>query len=506
MPHNKIGDAPRAAFMRRNVHTTLNKLWATLIALTAATFAAVAQPNMFATSECSKALEDVFRIDAEAFAKDIKAVSQSSRDGMAKRAFLTEYMALMRYTAANNKENYDAFFKASDAAFTAASGSTYKDNLNCWLHIHKCMVYIYDGSLVSGGIQFWKSYRSFKSAESKYPGYEGQLPLRGIYNIILSQIPEKWKSLAGFFGFGDGNTSLGFKQIEQHRQNVGNIRGLRDEAVLFSFANMFFSFEQALPNDLMDAIRTNEAPVVRYAYILSCGRSQNGEAADKALDETTDVMYDRFPLLIHQRGKYALRRLSADECIKWATRFVNKYDGVSNKNGAYLEMAYAYMLKGDKTQAQRMIDKCLSITSDFDIDQRSHDEATRAMGTPLAMLRARLQFEYGHFAESEKTLKGYTPRQTDIAEWNFRMARANDKQGEQQQALTFYDKTIAASANSLRFFGPYAAVHAAEIYVERRDKKRAAEYTAKAKKLNNGEYKKELDQRIELTERAIKKL
>ncbi len=477
-----------------------------IIALTTATFAAVAQPNMFATSECSKAMEDVFSIDAEAFAKDIKAVSQTTRDGKAKHAFLTEYMALMKYAAANNKENYDAFFKASDAAFTAASGSSYKDNLNCWLHIHKCMVYIYDGSLVSGGIQFWKSYRSFKSAESKYPGYEGQLPLRGIYNVIFSQIPEKWKSLAGFLGFGEGNTALGFKQIEQHRQNVGGIRGLRDEAVLFSFANMFFSFEQTLPSDLMDVIRANKAPVVRYAYILSCGRSQNGEAADKALDETTDEMFDRFPLLIHQKGKYALRRQSADECIRWATRFVNKYDGVSNKNGAYLEMAYAYMLKGDKAQAQKMIDKCLSITSDFDIDQRSHDEASRAMNTPLPMLRARLQFEYGQFAESEQTLKGYTPHQTDIAEWNFRMARAKEKQGEMPQALGFYDKTIAASANSQRYFGPYAAVHAAEICVKQRDPKRAAEYTAKAKKMNNGEYKKELDQRIELTERAIKKM
>lgn len=505
MPQNLTKDIICATLRRGRARLTL-KIKIAIVALAASVTTASAQPNIFATSACSKAMEDVFRIDTEAFAKDINAVGQASKEDKAKYAFLTEYMALMKYTAANNKANYDAFFKASDAAFSAASGSKYRDNLESWLHIHKCMVYIYDGSLVSGGIQFWKSYRSFKSAESKYSGYEGQLPLRGIYNVIFSQIPEKWKSLAGFLGFGEGNTALGFKQIEQHRQQVGNTPGLRDEAVLFSFANMFFSFEQTLPSDLMDAIRTNEAPVVRYAYILSCGRSQNGEAADKALDETTDEMFDRFPLLIHQKGKYALRRLSADECILWANRFVSKYKGVSNKNGAYLEMTYAYRLKGDEAQAQKMVDKCLAIASDFDIDQRSHDEAQRAMDTPLAMLRARLQFEYGNFSESEQILKSFTPRQSDIAEWNFRMARAQDKQGEQQQALTFYDKTIAASANSQRFFGPYAAVHAAEIYVKWKNKQRATEYTTKARKLNNGEYKKELDQRIELTERAIKKL
>lgn len=475
-------------------------------ACTLHTPAAKAQTSQFADAACSEVMHDIFSIDEAAFAKHIAAVGTSSRDSRARTAFLREYMALMRYTAANNKKNYDNYLKASDAAFSAASGSTYEDNLLCWLHIHKCMVYIYDGSMVSGGIQFWKSYRSFKSAEAATPTYDGQIPLRGIYNIILSQIPEKWKGLAGLFGFGDGDTGLGFRQIEQYRQKVKDVKGLNDEAVLFSFANMFFSFEQNMPSDILEAIRTNEAPVVRYAYILSCGRSQNGEAAYQSLQETPESVMRRFPLLYHQKGKYALRRLEPDEAIKWGNRFAETYSGVSNKNGVYVDMAYAYMLKGDGASAKAMVDKCRSIKSDFDIDRRAYEESARVLGTPIKMLRARLLFEYGKFAEARAELDSYSPKAADLAEYYFRLGRIEDKTGDGAKAIGWYEKTIGVSGNSMRYFGPYAAVHAAEICLKSRDKAKAMTYLAKAKKLNNGEYKKELDQRIELTEREIGKL
>ena len=121
------------------------------------------------------------------------------------------------------------------------------------------------------------------------------------------------------------------------------------------------------------------------------------------------------------------------------------------------------------------------------------------------MLRARLQFEYGRFERSLQTLKSFSPTKADEAEYNFRMARAEDRLGNPSAAIGLYDATIARSAGSKRYFGPYAAVHAADICLARGDRRGAMGYLAKARQMNNGEYKKELDQRIELTERVAKK-
>lgn len=477
-----------------------NRLITMLLSLAAVAQWAWCQPNQFSDPAASKAFADVFLIDKAAFARDIAKVTDK-----AKAAYLREYMALMNYTAANSQENYDAYIDASDAAFDAADGSKYEDNLLCQLHMHKCMVYIYSGSLLSGGLQFWKSYRFFKEAEKKYPSYDGQMPLRGLYNILFAQIPEKWKSLKGLLGLGEGDTELGFRQIEQYRKKVEGVGGVGDEAVLFSFANMFFSHDQNLPGNLMEAIKVNEAPVIRYAYILSCGRCQNGEAAESSLDGTSEAIMNRFPLLLHQKGKYALRKEQPDEAIRWASRFVNAYHGVSNRNGAYLEMAYAYILKGDRAKARQMAEKCGTLGSDFDIDRRAIEEASRAMSVSEPMLRARLQFEYGRFERSLRTLKSFSPTKADRPEYNFRLARAEDRLGNLSAAIRLYDATIAQSAGSKRYFGPYAAVHAADICLARGDRRGALGYLAKAKQMNNGEYKKELDQRIELTERAARK-
>lgn len=454
--------------------------------------------GLLSDSAYARAFADVYKIDNAAFERSVGRVSNRAR-----AAFLREYMALMNYTAANSRENYDAYFRASDAAFDAADGSEFEANLLCQLHIHKCLVYLYDGSLLSGGIQFWKSYRQFKAAEDKYPAYDGQLPLRGLYNILLAQIPEKWKSLKGLLGLGEGDTAAGLRQIEAHRQRVGRTPGFADEALLFSFANMFFSHEQVLADTLLLAIRANETPVVRYAYVLSRGRVQDGAAASEAL-AASEEMARRFPLLYHQMGKYALRRLQPDETLRRASQFLSTYKGSSNRNWACLEMAYAYRLRGDNDSARRMVDRCLAIEPRFDIDKRARAEAALAMGLSVDMLRARLLFEYGRFAQSLEALRSFRPVEAEAAEHAFRTARAEDKLGDADEALRQYDRAIKLAAASTRYFAPYAAVHAADICMAKGDRAAALRYLATARSLNNGEYKKELDQRIELTERAVK--
>ncbi len=457
-----------------------------------------AQQVVFADDASQTAFADIYAIDNESFARHISSVTDR-----AKASFLREYMALMNYTAANTQANYDAYIAASDCAFDDVAKSAYAENLTCQLHIHKCMVYMYSGSMVSGGLQFWKSYRAFKQAEQKYPNYTGQLSFRGIYNILFSQIPEKWKTLKGLLGLPDGNLELGFKQVEQYRKAVATLRGVGDEALVFSFVNMFFSHDQNLTSELTKLIKQNPTAVVRYAYVLSCGQRQMGSEAEATLQATDTKTFDRFPLLYHQRAKYALRRVDTKNVIHWSHKFLDTYRGVSNKNNAYLQMAYAYLFMDNKAMAKQMVDKCLAVKSDFDIDRRSHEEAERLMKSDTTMLRARFLFEYGNFAESLRTLERHTPSKDDVVEHTFRRARANEKLGNKAVAIKQYDNVIALSQNDTRYFGPYSCVYVADLYLSSGDKTRALHYVDMAKKLNNGEYQKELDQRIELTRRAI---
>ena len=459
----------------------------------------LAESNVLSYPNHSAVLSAIYNYDDEAYFKAITHVSDK-----AIASYLAEYRALMIYTASNSNANYDLYMKASDAALSAVAKHKYEPTLTSNLQIHRCLVEMSNGSMIGGGIQFWKSYRSFKRGEDKIPTYDGQLMLRGIFDILLSQIPEKWKGVAGLFGFGDGNLVKGFEEIDEYHKRVKHIAGLNEESLLLTFANIFLSHEQRVSDKQRNELRSCKVPVVAYAYLLSCGRKCMGAEADEVLAQLPSETFQKFPLMLHQRAKYALRRLDPTKAIQYANEFIQTYKGYSCRNDAPLIKAYALLLNGKKTEALQQAQIAVQTPYRSDVDKRTFRDAEIFPTMNATIVKARFQFEYGNFNESLATLKSITPQNADRLEHTFRTARAEEKLGDTANALKHYNQTISLAQNSKRYFGPYAAVYAADIMLKQGNKKAALNYITTARKLNNGEFSKEIDQRCELTERAVK--
>lgn len=458
-----------------------------------------AQPNALATKQCSDVLSAVYAYNDEAYNKALPNVTDK-----ALAAYLIEYHALMIYTASNSDANYDKYMQASDAALSAVENHIYEPTLTSNLQLHRCLVELSNGSMFGGGVQFWKSYRSFKRGEEKLKNYDGQLMLRSIFDILLSQVPEKWKGLAGLFGFGDGNLAKGFREVDEYHTKVKNVGGLNEESLLLTFANIFLSHDQRVSDKQRTELRSCKAPVVVYAYLLSCGRKCMGAEADMVLENLSSDTYQKFPLMLHQRAKYALRRLDTANAQRYADEFIKNYKGYSCRNDAPLIKAYALLLSGHRSEALQQAQIAAQTSYRSDVDKRSHRDAEIFNTMNATLLKARFQFEYGNYAASLNTLKSFTPSNADKLEHTFRMARAEEMLNNTNTALHLYDRTISLAGDSKRYFGPYAAVYAADIMLKRGDKAAAKRYVSVAKKLNDGEFSKEIDQRCELTLRAAK--
>ncbi len=459
-----------------------------------------AQKNILSEKNASLTLDAIYRFDEEGYKTHSANISDK-----AIQAYLAEYHALMHYAKANNEANFKAYQNASSNAISAVEKTTYGYTLSSNLLIHRCMAEMSMGNLLTSGIQFWKSYRAFKKGEEATPNYDGQLMLRGIFNVLLSQIPSKWQGLTGFFGFGSGNLTLGLEQIAAYRERVKEIPGLCEEGLVISFANIFLSHEQHINGRLSQAMKESPAPIISYAYLLSLGRQQKGAEADTVLSLITREQLEAFPLLRHQKSKIALRRLSERECIAHADSFFQAYKGNTCKSDALLLQAYAYLLLGDRTNALKKADACAAMTPTSDIDKRTQADAKRVASEDVTLLRSRFNFEYGNFAEALSVLDGYKPTSGHEIEYHFRLARAYEKLGDTQRAVSHYDKLIAMAGNDDRYFGPYSAVFMADMKIKEGDTAAAKTYIDKAKKLNNGEYSKEIEQRISLTTSALSK-
>ncbi|MCQ2215535.1 MAG: hypothetical protein MJZ31_06400 [Bacteroidales bacterium] len=457
-----------------------------------------AQKSVLTQDDVSKAMFDLYRLDDQSFEVSITKVKDP-----ALKAFLKEYKALIDYASENMPSRYEIYMDACDEALSKVSKHKYAENLRANILLHRCLVEMSCGNMITSGIQFYKSFKAFRNGEKKYAEYDGQLMLRGIYNIILSQVPEKWKSLAGWL-FDKGDLQKGFQDINRYRELMADVPGACDESLLLSFANLFLSHEQRLDSSLAKKMKESTSPAVAYVLVLSNGRKQRGAEAEKVLADLPEWMFERYPLLIHQLSKYALRRLDADECIRQADRFIKVYRGVACLNDAYLMKAYAYALKGDYEKRRELAHETIRVSSAFDIDERSQQDARRIIDTlDVTLLKSRLRFEYGDYTESRDYLRGYTPQKADEIEFTFRMARCSEMLGEKDNAKKMYRKTVELAAKDIQFYGPYAAMYMADMLIAEGDKKEAMVWLMKAKELNDGEHSKEIDQRIAVTKRKI---
>ncbi len=457
------------------------------------TLAVGAQKNVLSTPIEARVLSDVYHSKDDSLDVLMPQIAD-----LALRAYLGEYRALVNYAAANNASNYATYMKCSDKALSCVAEHKYAHTLTSNLLIHRCMVELSNGNFLTGGLQFWKSYRAYSKAESAYANYDGQLMLRGIFNILLSQIPAKWQRLAGFFGFGKGDLDLGFQQIIQYRDIVKDVPGLCDEALIISFANIFLAHEEILAEELTRAMSQSHSPIVVFSYVLSLGRQQKGAEATELLEKLPTEMYRNFPLLYHQKAKFALRRGDLDHAIFYADKFFNTYKGTTCHSDALLMKAYAHLLKGNATEAQTLADQCAAMTASDDIDERTQAEAQQVATTDATLLRSRMAFEYGDFVRARDILADFAPKSENKIEYHFRFGRAEEKLGNTSAALKHYDQTIALAADDKRYFGPYAAIYAAKIKIAANDYASARAYIAKAQTLNTGEYSKEIEQRISI--------
>lgn len=457
-----------------------------------------AEENVLCAKECASTLSAIYSIDEPSYNSRITQVKDKALN-----AYLREYWALMTYARANSRDNYKKYLAASDKALTDVEEHKYSYTLLSNIRIHRCLVEMCEGNWVTGGMQFWKAYRVFKSGEEKYYDYDGQLMLRSIYNILLSQIPERWSGLAGFFGFGSGDLQAGFRQVDEYHRRVGAVEGVNEESLILTFANAFLSHEQRISEEQAAELRVSRAPIVVYAYLLSCGRKQNGAEADMVLDKLPEYVAERFPLIYHQKAKFAMRRQDPEKSIAAVDKFVATYKGTTCINDAYLVKAYSHFLAGDEKTAREVAQKAASIKVISDIDKRSQADAEMFDQTEINMLRVRMYFEYGKFEESLRYLGTFSPTKDQVVEYYFRRARAEEKCGVTDKAMKDYVMVISMSGESKRYFGPYAAVYAADLMVKEKNYKAARSYIDSAKRLNNGEFVKEIDQRISLTSRAI---
>lgn len=451
---------------------------------------------------CASAMEAVYNFDSNTFDNEIHQIANETIV-----SYLREYNNLMHYVANNNEANYKTFLASNSKAISAIDKCDLPERfaIKSNLLLHKGLVEVSKGDALTGAMAIFKSYRAFKEGEKKSPTYIGQLKLRGVYNIVFSQIPDDMKSLTGFFGIEHGNLKQGLQQITEYISLVDNVRGLQQESLLLSFAHFFFSEQNTVNEQLAQKMRQSKSPVVIYTYILNLGKKNKGAEADQIFESLPHATFKSFPLLAHQQCKFALRRLDVTSALEAAKTFDNYYRGISCRADMMLLKSWAYKILNNDELGQKAANECIKTPHISNTDEVAINEAKLYKTIDINLLKARLLFEYGLYDKALAAISDCHVQNNNKIEYHYRLARILHNKKNSAKAIEEYNKAILFATSDKRYFGPYAAIYAAQLLLEEHNTNKAKEYISKAKTLNNGEYSKDINRRIEAIETKINK-
>jgi tetratricopeptide (TPR) repeat protein len=131
-------------------------------------------------------------------------------------------------------------------------------------------------------------------------------------------------------------------------------------------------------------------------------------------------------------------------------------------------------------------------------DKQALREATSNQLPNVALLRARLLFDGGYYDRAlhellDRNLKKIIQSSKDIPEYHYRLGRIYQEKGEDEKALSYFDKAIGEGKRLPYYLAANAALQSGLIYEEKKDLANAEKYFRLCLEMDYPDYKTSID-------------
>lgn len=421
--------------------------------------------------------------------------------------YLNAYRYFIEFISFEQDSSATRFIEAYDrlSEFHSLQKSQISQLMLVNLSIQKGLIQWMKNEQLAGTFSFINGHRLLKDNYTNPSLLQEERKLRGLFLILIDQLPDFVMSSASLIGL-EGNRTKGFSLLQEYVAGCEDEAGIYTEAlVLYGYCLMKFSNRDTdRMNQFIHKARLNKSPLLTFVSASVAIKMRDGETARGVLYGLQEETFECFPLLYHLKGKTALNTLS-DECEWWLSKFVHLYPGMSFKADAHLRLARYYRINHDLVRVKGEVEAILGMdiypTSN---DKQASQEAFMVAHKPESLLKARLLFDDGQTKACIALLKAvdqFLLSDFYRAEWHYRLARALEEENGYKEAISHYEEVLLVAREDDRYIGPYSALNAAKIHLEIfRDSTSCKKMLQNAKDLNTGQYKADIKRKIsELT-------
>jgi tetratricopeptide (TPR) repeat protein len=338
---------------------------------------------------------------------------------------------------------------------------------------------------VSSALDTRKAYKLTEENMEKFPNFVLNKMVIGLLHSIMGNVPKEYRWAVNLAGM-EGTVQQGVNEMNAVISALNNTEYfIYKEEVLFYLAQTQSSLsvdglrEQSLMNSLNSY--TDESLLLTYCYVNLAMKAGKNEDAIAALNRS-EIYKGTFPFayLNYKKGLLRLRKLdwnSADDF----SRFIHHFKGINFIKAGYQKLGWIALMNGDRKKYKLYMDSCLLLGKGIvDEDKDAASEAKDSFAPDTTLLRARLLFDGGYYAQSLQEISKMKLTTTTPIKYRleciYRYARLFHKTGHIDNAIQYYERTYDSGKDSKYYFAANSVLLLGNIYEEKKDFGKAKKY------------------------------
>ncbi len=339
------------------------------------------------------------------------------------------------------------------------------------IYLHWAIVELRFGEQYRSAINFHRSFSLLKENQRLFPGFEYNKVFAGLQEAVVGSLPGNYKWLASIFGM-KGDIKKGTGKLADFINTHTDKQPLYTETILYySYTRFYLLQEQKEAWNFLNSPQfpTRNNLLNTFAKVNIALDYRRSDAVIEALQAiATDPNYNRYPVLDYQMGVALLTRLDT-ACNTYFRQYLTKNKSDIFTKDAWQKMAFANYISGNIPQAGACLQQVMNQGSTrTDADKQAERFAENKVWPQSKILQARFLIEGGYYDRALAMLQSITPAQlsksTDRLEYLFRLGRAYQESGDNNNALKNYQSVINAGKERHEQFAARAALQMGIIY------------------------------------------
>jgi tetratricopeptide (TPR) repeat protein len=318
-----------------------------------------------------------------------------------------------------------------------------------------------------------KAFKLLTENSKKYPHFKANKKDLGILHAMVGTIPDNYKWLVESLTSMEGTIEQGQKELKEVVSFARNHDFIYETEtyVFYSYLMLHLGNNEKVAWQLINEsnLKPTESPLAAFIMANVAMRTdRNDEGIYILQNRPKGAKYTAFPYLDYMLGSAKLNRLDTDADI-YLKKYLQEFNGLNFIKDSYRRLAWHELIHGNKSgYTAYMRDVKSKGNTVVGGDGSALKEAEKGEMPDIALLKARVLFDGGYYDKAydlliKKQVSNYESSRY-ILEYNYRMGRILHKMKNYEEAISYYDKTIARGRHEVWYFACRAALEKGRIY------------------------------------------